>query len=417
MIDWIRTNREKLADILFFLAYGIYLTVNIINVSFVMSVLSWTAFKIILAFCMGLILVREALVPRLDKKSILVFLGAVVFCIYMWDLKIWYIPAAFMIVSARDILFDRIARLTIWISLISVAVIAFCAEMGWITNVISITGDRIRDYLGFRYALFASNILCNVTFLCVYLWKDKINWWGFAGILLANFVIYYMTDSRIALILALLALGMSVLMKFRPGIFYYHRGIRKAMSWSYVVWAIVGIPLMMLYTSRSKLWIKFDELLSFRVSFPAKAYHKVGFHLLPDKDFVMIGGGLDLDGSLYSNAYNYIDNLYLQILLLYGIILLVLYLVLNTAIMRKLVDREPRGYLLMLFSMLALQAFIQDSWWFLWYNTFLFVVVDVWWNKETAEELPPLPPRPAKQPKARSEEELLIEKIALEARR
>ncbi len=419
MVNWIRENRVPFCNSLFFAAYGIYLVVSILNVSFLMASLSWTLFKVILAGVMGLVLVREALLREWDLRSGLILLGAVLFCLFQWNLKVFFIPGALLVFTARRIPFERIARFTIPVCAVTLVAVILCAELGLCTNMVTQSDGRIRDYLGFRYVLYPGIIMTNLTLLAVYLRQDRLKWWEGLGLLLASFLVYLATDSRMNFLLAVLALLLAVFLKRKPGFLEHRPAFRKASAFSFLFWALISIPLMLFFTKDSFILHTLDNLLSNRLYLANFDYKVLGIHLFGSPDFQMTGSGLDLDGKVYAGYYNYLDNLYVQILIVYGVVLFVLALALITHVMWKLADQDKRGYLLGIFVLLALQAFIQDSFWFLWYNTFLFVLADVWYGKARTEEpanpAPPPVPR-ARKTRERSPEEELIEQIAREVR-
>ncbi len=105
------------------------------------------------------------------------------------------------------------------------------------------------------------------------------------------------------------------------------------------------------------------------------ALKKAGFTLL-GYDYHMVGNGINYEGvadAVTEGKYTYIDNMYMQTLVRRGLVFLALFLAATTWLMRKLMDREPQGYLMVMLALLALQAVIQDNFFQLCYNPMLLL--------------------------------------------
>ena len=87
----------------------------------------------------------------------------------------------------------------------------------------------------------------------------------------------------------------------------------------------------------------------------------------------LVGNGLDEEGFLNTATYDYVDNIYVLILLKAGIIFLIIFLVGMTIIMRKIYRRKD-SYLYIIFILLALHGVIDDLILLPQYNSFWFVV-------------------------------------------
>ena len=94
----------------------------------------------------------------------------------------------------------------------------------------------------------------------------------------------------------------------------------------------------------------------------------------------LVGNGLDEDGFLNTATYDYVDNLYVLMLLKAGIIFLIIFLVGMTMIMKK-VYRTKDSYLYIIFILLALHGIIDDLILLPQYNSFWLVVAALFVRK------------------------------------
>ena len=69
------------------------------------------------------------------------------------------------IYCGRRIHFAKIAGFTLNLSIATVLVVVLSGYLGIIDNVVTAKNGRIREYLGFRYALYLPGILLNMTAL------------------------------------------------------------------------------------------------------------------------------------------------------------------------------------------------------------------------------------------------------------
>lgn len=370
-------KRNFLKNTLFYVPYVIYLLYSLINTSFYAKYVSSYG-KILLFICFLLLIIREAIDFKLNyREGILVFILTLIAGYFYIYFGISQSLLSIFIYSARNMDVVKIFRISYRISLFMLLFIILSSYIGIIQNYISYSATREREYLGFRYALYPSSIFCNIIFLKVYLEKENISWLALGALLIGNYVLFQYTDSRLTFILGLLLLIVSAMMKKIPPI--KRLALNRMFIGIFFLAALFSIYFTLNYNYLSDWQANLNEELGGRLALGYSTLKFYGYGLF-GKQLSLVGNGLDEEGFLNTATYDYVDNLYVLILLKAGIIFLIIFLVSMTIIMRKIYRRKD-SYLYIIFILLALHGVIDDLILLPQYNSFWFVVGELFVRK------------------------------------
>ena len=136
--------------------------------------------------------------------------------------------------------------------------------------------------------------------------------------------------------------------------------------------AIFSIYLTLNYNHLSDWQANLNEQLGGRLALGYSTLKFYGYGLF-GRQLSLVGNGLDEDGFLNTATYDYVDNLYVLMLLKAGIIFLILFLVGMTITMKK-IYRKKDSYLYIIFILLAIHGVIDDLILLPQYNSFWFVI-------------------------------------------
>lgn len=363
-------KRNFLKNTLFYVPYVIYLLYSLINPSFYAKYISSYG-KILLLICFLLLIIREAIDFKLNyREGILVFILTLIAGYFYIYFGISQSLLPIFIYSARNMDVVKIFRISYRISLFMLLFIILSSYIGIIQNYISYSATRERQYLGFRYALYPSSIFCNIIFLKVYLEKENISWLTLGALLIGNYVLFQYTDSRLTFILGLLLLIASAMMKKIPAI--KRLALNRMFLGIFFLAALFSIYFTLNYNYLSDWQANLNEELGGRLALGYSTLKFYGYGLF-GRQLSLVGNGLDEEGFLNTATYDYVDNIYVLILLKAGIIFLIIFLVGMTIIMRKIYRRKD-SYLYIIFILLALHGVIDDLILLPQYNSFWFVV-------------------------------------------
>ena len=374
-------RRYSLKNMLFYIPYVAYLLYSLLNTSFYAKYINSYG-KILFAFCVLLLILKEFLGARFTSRDGVLALVLIVITGYFYmyfGLTQTLLPI--FIYSARNMEVNKILRISYVISVFMLVFIILSSYLGIIQNYIYYSALRERQYLGFRYALYPSSILCNIIFLKVYLEKENISWLSLICLLVANYVLFQYTDSRLTFILGVALIVFSTIMKksqkFREIL------LNRTFIWSFLVLALLSIYATINYDYLSDWQSDLNEALGGRLSLGNSTLKFYGYGLF-GKTLSLSGNGLDENGMLNTSTYDYVDNLYVLLLLRAGIIFLFIFLVAMTIIMKKIYIQKD-SYLYIIFILLAFHGIIDDLIMLPQYNSFWFVVAALFMGRRISK--------------------------------
>ena len=374
-------RRDSLKNMLFYIPYVAYLLYSLLNTSFYAKYINSYG-KILFAFCVLLLILKEFLGARFTSRDGVLALVLIVITGYFYmyfGLTQTLLPI--FIYSARNMEVNKILRISYVISVFMLVFIILSSYLGIIQNYIYYSALRERQYLGFRYALYPSSILCNIIFLKVYLEKENISWLSLICLLVANYVLFQYTDSRLTFILGVALIVFSTIMKksqkFREIL------LNRTFIWSFLVLALLSIYATINYDYLSDWQSDLNEALGGRLSLGNSTLKFYGYGLF-GKTLSLSGNGLDENGMLNTSTYDYVDNLYVLLLLRAGIIFLFIFLVAMTIIMKKIYIQKD-SYLYIIFILLAFHGIIDDLIMLPQYNSFWFIVAALFMGRRISK--------------------------------
>lgn len=324
----------------------------------------------------GLILIRCVMMGRCGWKHLVmsaVILGLTAQAVRVnqcENLLVW----ALLILGAKNVSFEKImAVYTLTIgTMLSITVLS--ATMGWIDNIAY--GESQRLAFGIVSPTdFGAHVF--FFFLCLwYVRKEKAGRWFTlltAGI---GVLMYYYSETRCSSICMIL---LSVLICVHD--MAYRRGVKRKKTYdmpnvlavvlavSIQLAALATLCLTMLYRWDYERIVKWDSIMSNRLELGKRVIDISGFHLW-GKNFRMIGHWAE--GTVTGN-YFYLDSSYLQMIVMYGLIITVL-------LMAAFLVIGYRAYssrlwiLLWVLGLLAIHGIIEQRLWSLSYCPFLLAV-------------------------------------------
>ena len=374
-------RRDSLKNMLFYIPYVAYLLYSLLNTSFYAKYINSYG-KILFAFCVLLLILKEFLGARFTSRDGVLALVLIVITGYFYmyfGLAQTLLPI--FIYSARNMEVNKILRISYIISLVMLVFIILSSYLGIIQNYIYYSALRERQYLGFRYALYPSSILCNIIFLKIYLEKENISWLSLICLLVGNYILFQYTDSRLTFMLGTALIIFSAIMKksqkFREIV------LNRTFIWSFLVLALLSIYATLNYDYLSDWQSDLNEALGGRLSLGNSTLKFYGYGLF-GKMLSLSGNGLDENGMLNTSTYDYVDNLYVLLLLRAGIIFLFIFLVSITIIMKKIYIQKD-SYLYIIFILLAFHGIIDDLIMLPQYNSFWFVVAALFMGRRISK--------------------------------
>lgn len=365
-------QRFSLPDSLYFVSYGIFLLTSLLSTSFYYRLFIGYPYSWLQVACLALLIIREYRMGAAKQNwlalAVLTVMAVLSLQYTMGNLTRLVPLMFFYIYGARNIHFVRIARFSLWVSGIVVCLVVFSGYLGIIDNVVVAKGTRVREYLGFRYALYLPGILLNMIALWIYLRQDKPSICGSILWTVANVFVYLRTDSRISFVLAEGLLVAALLLRFVPAIKKRFQWVWGCLTASYALSAAFSYVFTGIYDGTVPWMRRLNSMLESRLSLGKRSLEDNGFGLL-GRHISWVGNGLDAFGNSVEESYTYVDCFYVKILQRYGALFTAGLLSLLTWSMVRL--WKLKEYLLLLIcAIVAAHCILDDLSFALHYNTF-----------------------------------------------
>ena len=290
--------------------------------------------KLIRYFCLLLFLAR-ILLSDMHLAARAVSAAAVFFCYLMMIQKmagagITFLQLFVMMMAVKDISFKRICKVMFWSCLFCYLWVLFFDKIGLIWRPPLIDGNRVRDYMGFRFVSFPSIYIFNL-FLCgTYAYTDPpdvteekrargeyVHRFPLLGLLFLeylNYLVYVRTNTNIPFLITSFFVLLYVLCVYCGWNLFPNCGLMRFLAGiCYPALALFAYEVVAHYNPNSKKWLKIDDKLThFRIRHAAEGLKSYGIH--------PFGQVVYQNGDLESPNYFYIDSAYMKVLINYGLV-------------------------------------------------------------------------------------------------
>ena len=373
-------SREKLLGInigeaCFVLALGVWLFFSILSYTSMFAIsLQGMPIRTVRLFCLMLLLLGELVSGKYNIASILFLFFAFAADSFLLDqLNNAVLEGLLFIYCGRNCSFKKAAVASFAAISFAFVVVVGASSLGIIRDYVEVSAMRTRHYLGFLYSLHPSMYVFILTCLWLYLRKDSLRIVELIIWTILNVLVYEATVSRLSFVLALLIIVVAFAVRVTKGRIILNKPIGALCVASFIVAAVFSLAVTLLYTPANSVFAELigSSLLAGRLSFGQNALDAYGVTAF-GQAIQFIGNGLRVDGSITTGTYNYIDCLYVLILVRYGWVYLLGFLALMTvAAWHAWQIRDP--YLLMVLAVLALHGIIDDLIFYLYFNPFLLL--------------------------------------------
>ena len=360
----------KKNDLLFYIPYGIFLFFSALSTSFYYKYFIGPMYTIIILLTICVTLLREVSFEKLTMKTFLgyiLFVGLFMLVIIFGEISI---AAMFVfIICARNIKFDSIAKYSLGVLALAFGFIILSSKLGIIENYLYQDMVRVREYLGFRYALFGAALAFNISALYLYINRKKMKWKYILITFLFNLWLYIKMETRLSFFLICILLLLFGILKIQPRFLDKKKISRYGLALSYIICCVFSFCLIIMYSDK-KIWINMlDEALGKRLSMGQTSLLEFGIGFWGTKT-QWIGMGLDVYGERTPGNYLYVDNFYLNCAQKYGIFFLLLLICVLTILCFKVNKKKDYHFLIIMFCF-AIHGLIDDQILTLYYDTFL----------------------------------------------
>ena len=376
--DWSLTlagDRVDLARLYFYVGYGLWLVVSVARASMFAAYVNGSFSTALRLICYAFVFLS---VLAKGRYSLGMHIGAAIaaamaLAVHNADTAAVY-DTIFIIFCSKGQDFDEVARFTaIELAVLLVAVYA-SSQVGIIQDYVTASATRPRHFIGFLYALRPAQIAFLITCLSVYCRKGVTSPVQFVALVVLNAVVYYYTDSRMAMIMSVLAIGAGVLFRRNFPLIARWKLLAALCVGSYVIAALVSVFVCACFDSHVG-WMAFLDsqgVFAGRLTYGQQALVNYGVTLF-GQHLEIVGRGVNAYGYSYAGTFFYIDCLYVKLLVQYGVVYFLVFVLSLTACCYK-AWKERNSWALLFLALMAAHSMIDDLTMYLNYNTFLLLI-------------------------------------------
>ena len=242
--------------------------------------------------------------------------------------------------------------------------------VGIIDDYISDPDTRRRHSLGFTWTTTSMVLVMFMVMEYCFLRGKKIKLFEICLLEIAITILFVLTNTRMCYVITscmLFAIALQRMLKIKVVLSKNERRIDRRLA-LVVPWVIFTIVLIISITYASTpIWKKIDDFMSSRLSLANNGINTYGIHLLgnPIKWIGFGYGGLD-------GTYNYVDSSYIQSLLSYGVLFMIMILSVYSCIY---LHARKNGYAIIIMSLLLI-SITEPRLWNLTFNPLPFLLID-----------------------------------------
>lgn len=372
--------RISIAELLYFLAFLLYLSYSMINTT-MFNIFIPSRLGSLILLCSTIIIIYKILfIDKYSLKQLFaigIFMIIIILSAFVSDYKN-LIYMAFMVIGAKNIEFKKIVKFYMWV-VISITLLAMVASfLGVIEQIITYRNGKARYAFGSIYCTdFAAHIFYIVVSYC-YLKKNDIKYIAIIICTLLGWFIGKFSGARLDSICIYAVCLYFTYLKIRKKKIEL-RGLNKitrsVLIFSMPLCAFISIIGTSIYNPSNSIMFKINSLLSNRLKYGKLGIDSYGFKLLGQQVQMNGNGGAN---SIVEN-YFFIDSAYLYVALRYGIILLIMLCIYFIALNNKMIKKRSI-FIPISIAFIAINSIVAHHLTDLSYNIFLlcfFAKIDI----------------------------------------
>ena len=332
-----------ISDILFCVALIIYLTSTILDCSVLVFSTNQISFlgiitKLIRYISYGIFVIKFFYDAFYYRRIILylAFLAIIVGLSYVFCMNKTMIFYLIIFMGSINVPGERILKVSCFTQSILLFLLVVGSQLGIILDYVRADADRTRHFLGFSWTTTGAILFLFIILQYIYLRHGELSWIETLAIILISMFFYLMTDSRFAFAICVcsalfFAMFKNLINKGRITVLF-----KKILIIVPELVALFAIAIHYFYNDSNPVYKRINSLLSGRLLLGRNAIKQYGIPLFGQK-IEWIGYSIS---EKLKGEYNYVDCSYIQILLEYGLLFLIIVLAFYSLMIKKSIDNK-----------------------------------------------------------------------------
>lgn len=377
-----RNKILKISEYMYYLALVIYIVFSMFSSSMVMIYIKSKVFILIMLGILGILALREAITVLFVKRYEIREFLALGICILFWyvaeknDTSVM-LCSYLMVFGGRDMNLREVYKIIVPLMITVIIGVIWMANNGYILQYTIAEEGVYRHTFGFGYPLVLPCYILNITMMMAVIREEKVSWTEIGLVLLFGATFYRWCKADLSFGVTIMVALLLIIVKIYPTIlysdFFLWNILDRILVVIYPLFFFVSLSSSLVYDSSVEWMNSLDKITRERIRLAHDGICKYDVKLLGQR-INFVGRGLGLDGeSVTKGAYNYVDNVYISLLLRYGIIFSIVAIVILTVAMYYCYRKKMRIWLWML-ALWALHGLFEDKVHLLFYNSLLLLI-------------------------------------------
>lgn len=274
-----------------------------------------------------------------------------------------------MIIAISDVCFSKILKTYIWTSGLCIGTVVLFSALDLIPLRDEFTEARPRCALGFDFVTTGANFWMYLVMAYICYRGKKITWMEAVILEIITYVFFVLTDTKNAFAITTLAIAMALILKV-----WNEQFGRKIFSCLIKYTTLIGTLLIgaltFFFDKSTFVSETINELLTNRLQLTYDAVQDYGIKLF-GQAINWVGGAVYFEKEYVD--YNYVDSSYMQIMLSYGIVLLIMIIV-GYSLLGKMVVKEKAWYLGLVIILSAVHSTFDPQLMWIQYNVYFLTL-------------------------------------------
>lgn len=292
-----------------------------------------------------------------------------------------YFSYLIIVVASINIDKNKIFKHYLFVQSLVLLTMLLLSSTGVVKNIIYDLGTRNRNFLGFSWTTTPAMLMTFITIIYFYLYYETVNFVEVVLFFAINLMMFQLTNSKFIFLLTSLFLLCILFVKKEEKIknlILDNCFFKCIILLIPFVACMISILLQIFYNPNIKIMNTLNVILSNRMDLGHQAILKYGLTLF-GKNIEWIGFSLDYNP--VNDVYNYVDSSYMQIMLTYGVITIILVIIAYSLIMYKAIN-EKDIILVLIISFICVLSITEPRLINIIYNPFIIIISQFLNNRE-----------------------------------
>lgn len=250
------------------------------------------------------------------------------------------------IILAKNINYEKLFKAVFVVRLLGFISVISLSLMGLVENVKSYrlleTGDIITRYsLGFQHANITYLNFLVLVILYIYINYEKLRGRQYIFILILSWILYAVTDSRTGFLVLLITILINILSKKKKLINNFF--VRKGIILMPIICSFFILSTSIFYSTSNKLLYELNSVLTGRLELSSRFLKMYNIKLF---------GQTIIEGSNVNGSYLRIDSGYISLLLGYGFIIFIIFIIAQISILKRYINSGNNREIALIISFL-----------------------------------------------------------------